>query len=298
MGRRELEGRKPPWLRVRAPGGANYIRLKGLLRDLHLHTVCEEARCPNIGECFEERTATFLILGGICTRACGFCAVTSGEPEGIDLQEPERVAQAVSRLGLRHAVVTSVTRDDLEDGGARLFAQTIQRIRAVHPGCRVEVLIPDFQGSEEALGQVLEARPEILNHNLETVPRLYPRVRPQAQYDRSRQLLDRAKRHETGSITKSGLMLGLGETWEEVLAVMADLREVGCQILTLGQYLRPSPAHLPIARYYRPEEFAELSRQGEALGFDRVEASPLVRSSYHAARQATELEGDRDERER
>lgn len=286
-----MEGRKPSWLRVRAPGGENYLRLKGLLRGLHLHTVCEEAHCPNIGECFEERTATFLILGGVCTRNCGFCAVTSGEPSGVDEEEPERVARAVARLGLRHAVVTSVTRDDLADGGAGIFAMTIRCIRELHASCSVEVLIPDFQGSEEALDRVLSARPDILNHNLETVPRLYPIVRPQARYDRSLQLLARAKGHEAGAIPKSGMILGLGEEWEEVLAVMADLRGAGCQILTLGQYLRPSPAHLPIARYYRPEELQELSRLGEAMGFDLVEAGPLVRSSYHAARQAAGLGG-------
>lgn len=277
--------RKPSWLKVRAPGGANYIRLKGLLRELRLHTVCEEAHCPNIGECFEDRTATFLILGEVCTRNCSFCAVRHGEPIGVDEGEADRVAAAVRELGLRHAVITSVTRDDLEDGGAGLFALTVRRIRETFPNCGIEVLIPDFQGSEKALWKVLESGPDVLNHNIETVPRLYPRVRPQAEYERSLELLAWARGIRPEAVSKSGLMLGLGEEREEILEAMVDLRRVNCEILTLGQYLRPSRYHLPIARYYSPAEFQNLSAQAKAMGFRRVEAAPLVRSSYHAGRQ-------------
>jgi len=283
--------RKPEWLKVRAPGGENFVRLKGLLRTLNLHTVCEEARCPNIGECFQNLTATFMILGDICTRRCGFCAVTHGRPIGLDREEPHRVAQAVEVMGLEHAVVTSVNRDDLPDGGAGIFAATIRRIRETSPGCTVEVLIPDFKGNWQALEDVLAAKPDILNHNTETVPRLYREVRPGAKYERSLELLDRAKRFNGGTLTKSGLMLGLGEAREELLATMHDLVRMGCDILTLGQYLRPTMRHLPVVRYVHPDEFGELKVIGEGIGFKHVEAGPLVRSSYHAGQQARSLEG-------
>jgi lipoyl synthase len=278
-------GRKPSWLRVRAPGSPNYLRLKALMREQRLHTVCEEARCPNIGECWEERTATFMILGDVCTRRCGFCAVSHGSPTWEDWGEPERVGETVARMGLRHVVVTSVNRDDLADGGAQIFAQTLEAIRRLAPGCRAEVLIPDFQGSARALDTVLAARPDVLNHNIETVPRLYREVRPGSRYERSLELFERARRHPTQPVTKSGLMLGLGEELDEVAATMADLHRAGVQLLTLGQYLRPSPRHLPIVRYVPPEEFDGLARVGRDLGFRHVEAGPLVRSSYHAKRQ-------------
>jgi lipoic acid synthetase len=277
--------RKPPWLKVRAPGGPQYLRLKALMREQNLHTVCEEARCPNIGECWEDRTATFMILGDVCTRRCGFCAVSHGRPTWEDWGEPDRVGHTVARMELAHVVVTSVNRDDLADGGAGIFARTIAAIRREAPGCRVEVLIPDFQGSATALEIVLEARPDVLNHNVETVPRLYREVRPGARYERSLELFARARRHPSARVTKSGVMLGLGETSDEVRATMADLRAAGVQLLTLGQYLRPSPAHLPVVRYVPPAEFADLAAAGEALGFRHVEAGPLVRSSYHAKRQ-------------
>jgi lipoic acid synthetase len=282
---RESQGRKPPWLKVRAPGGPQYMRLKALMRARNLHTVCEEARCPNIGECWEERTATFMILGDVCTRRCGFCAVSHGRPEWEDWGEPERVGRTVAEMELAHVVVTSVNRDDLADGGAEIFARTIAAIRREAAGCRVEVLIPDFQGSAAALETVLLARPDVLNHNIETVPRLYRTVRPGSRYDRSLALFRRASAHPTAPVTKSGMMLGLGETADEVRATMADLRAAGVQLLTLGQYLRPSPLHLPIARYVPPAEFATLAGEGQALGFRHVEAGPLVRSSYHAKRQ-------------
>ena len=278
-------GRKPPWLKVRFPGGPNYLRLKGVMRRQRLHTVCEEAHCPNVGECWEAGTATFMILGDVCTRSCGFCAVKSGRPIGLDRLEPMRVAHAVRELGLRHAVVTSVNRDDEPDGGAAIFASTIRWIRRLSPGTSVEVLVPDFIGAWDALAAVMEARPDILNHNTETVPRLYRRVRPKARYERSLELLHRAKGLAPGVLTKSGLMVGLGETKHELLMVMADLVDAGCDILTVGQYLRPSPKHLPVERYYRPEEFAELREAALRLGFRHVESGPLVRSSYHAERQ-------------
>jgi len=280
---------RPDWLKVRFPGGPNYLRLRRLMRDLALHTVCEEARCPNIGECWEQGTATFLLLGDICTRACGFCAITTGRPRGLDREEPERVARAVQYLGLRHAVLTSVTRDDLPDGGAAIFAETIERIHALLPDCSVEVLIPDLLGNWAALETIMRARPEILNHNTETVPRLYPRVRPKARYERSLELLERAKLLAPDRPTKSGLMLGLGETHDELREVFADLRAVGCDILTLGQYLQPTPRHLPVARYVPPEEFAALRAEALAMGFAHVEAGPLVRSSYHAREQVEAL---------
>ena len=261
------------------------MRLKGLIRGERLHTVCEEAHCPNIGECWEAGTATFMILGDTCTRSCGFCAVKTGRPGALDKLEPMRVANAVREMGIRHAVVTSVNRDDEADGGAAIFAETIRRIRKLSPGTSVEVLIPDFMGNWEALATVMAARPEILNHNTETVPRLYSRVRPKARYERSRELLRRAKSLDPGAITKSGLMVGLGETKHELLLVLADLVDAGVDVLTLGQYLRPSRKHLPLVRYYAPEEFEELKSDALALGFRYVEAGPLVRSSYHAERQ-------------
>jgi lipoic acid synthetase len=276
-------GPKPAWLKVRAPGGPNYMRLKALMREQNLHTVCEEARCPNIGECWEERTATFMILGDVCTRRCGFCAVSHGRPTWEDWGEPERVGATVRGMGLEHVVVTSVNRDDLADGGAQIFARTIRAIREHAPGCRVEVLIPDFQGSGAALAAVLEARPDVLDHNVETVPRLYPVVRPGARYARSLELFERARGGP--AVTKSGVMLGLGETPEELEATMRDLVGAGVELLTLGQYLRPSPQHLPVARYVAPAEFRDLAAHGAALGFRHVEAGPLVRSSYHAKRQ-------------
>jgi lipoic acid synthetase len=282
-------GRKPPWLKVRFPGGPNYMRLKGLMREGRLHTVCEEAHCPNIGECWEAGTATFMILGDTCTRACGFCAVTTGRPQAIDRLEPMRVANAVRELGLAHAVVTSVNRDDEPDGGSSIFAQTIRWIRRLSPETSVEVLIPDFLGNWDALAAVMAARPEILNHNTETVPRLYRRVRPKARYERSLELLHRAKELDPGTITKTGLMLGLGETEHELLRVFEDLLENGVEVLTLGQYLRPSAKHLPLVRYYAPEEFGHLRDEALALGFQHVEAGPLVRSSYHAERQVSGL---------
>ncbi len=281
--------RKPEWLKVRFPGGPNYVRLKGLIREKRLHTVCEEAHCPNIGECWEAGTATFMILGDTCTRACAFCAVKSGRPLALDTDEPVRVAQAVRRMGLTHAVVTSVNRDDEPDGGAAIFAATIRSIRRLCPGTSVEVLIPDFMGNWQALATVMEERPEILNHNTETVPRLYRRVRPKARYERSLELLRRAKEMDPKGITKTGVMVGLGETKHELLLVMADLVDVGCDVLTIGQYLRPSARHAPVERYYRPEEFEDLAEAGRRLGFRHVEAGPLVRSSYHAERHVAEL---------
>ncbi|MBI4216584.1 MAG: lipoyl synthase [Chloroflexi bacterium] len=278
--------RLPPWFKVRFPGGPNYLRVKGLLDQADLHTVCQEARCPNIGQCFEEGTATFLILGDVCTRDCRFCAVAPGRPAPPDPQEPERVARTVAQLGLRYAVVTSVTRDDLPDGGAGHYAQTIAKVRERSPDCRLEVLIPDFKGNEAALATVVAASPEVLNHNVETVPRLYPKVRPQAVYTRSLALLRRAKELSPGLVTKSGLMVGLGERMTEMAQVMVDLRRAGCDLLTIGQYLAPSASHLPVARFYEPEEFADLAKVGRELGFRHVESGPLVRSSYHAARQA------------
>ena len=277
-----LKTKRPPWLKAKIPSGSNYTRLKGLVTDLRLHTVCESALCPNLGECWERGTATFMILGDVCTRSCGFCAVTSGKPMGLDMLEPLRVAKAIEDLGLKHAVVTSVNRDDLEDGGSEIFAQTIVKIKERCPNCTIEVLIPDFRGMQEPLKRVMEAKPDILNHNTETVPRLYKRVRPGARYDRSLELLANAKEINPYGITKTGLMLGLGEERDEVLAVMSDLVKINCDIMTLGQYLRPSKDHLPIERYIPPEEFAELKRQGEAMGLQHVEAGPLVRSSYHA----------------
>ncbi len=276
--------RKPPWLKVRFPGGPNYVRLKSIMREERLHTVCEEAHCPNIGECWEAGTATFMILGDTCTRACGFCAVKSGRPLALDRLEPVRVANAVRQMGIAHAVVTSVNRDDEPDGGASVFASTIRWIRRLSPGTTVEVLIPDFLGNWDALATVMAARPEILNHNTETVPRLYRRVRPKGRYERSLELLRRAKELDPEALMKSGLMVGLGETKHELLTVFADLVDNGVDVLTLGQYLRPSQKHLPLVRYYHPDEFAQLREDALALGFRHVESGPLVRSSYHAER--------------
>lgn len=282
---RPADSPKPPWLRVRAPGGPQYIRLKGLMREWNLHSVCEEAHCPNIGECWEELTATFMILGDVCTRNCGYCAVTHGRPVWEDREEPERVGRAVGELGLEHVVITSVNRDDLADGGAAHFAATTRAIRQHARGCRVELLIPDFQGSAAALETVIEAAPDVLNHNTETVPRLYKTTRHGGRYERTLELFRRARRAAPGLVTKSGIILGLGEEREELLATMADLRAADVNILTLGQYLRPSREHLPVARFYHPDEFAELAARGREMGFAHVESGPLVRSSYHAKRQ-------------
>ncbi len=278
-------GNRPDWLKVKFPQGPNYQELRELMRQQQLHTICEEALCPNIGECWENRTATFLILGDICTRNCGFCAVTTGRPTGLDLEEPERLARAVQRIGLRHIVITSVTRDDLPDGGAGIFAATIRRLRDHVPGCGVEVLIPDLQGNWDALATIMAARPDILNHNMETVPRLYSRVRPKAVYAQSLELLGRARALAPDIVTKSGLMAGLGETRDELLGTFSDLRRRGVDVLTVGQYLRPTMKHLPIERYVAPEEFAELKVAAQAMGFAHVESGPLVRSSYHAHQQ-------------
>ncbi len=277
---------KPPWLTVRFPGGPNYLRLKNLMQSQNLHTVCEEAHCPNVGECWEAGTATFLILGEICTRACGYCAIATGRPAGLDLGEPLRVAQAVQALALTHAVVTSVDRDDQPDGGAGVFAETIRWIRRLSPNTTIEVLTPDFLGNWDALATVMAAQPEILNHNTETVPRLYRRARPKGSYQRALDLLRRAKELDPGTISKSGIMVGLGETRAEVAAVLRDLRSVHCDVLTVGQYLRPGPKYLPVERYYAPQEFAEIAVEARDLGFRHVESGPLVRSSYHAGRQA------------
>ena len=277
------KAQRPDWLRAPAPVGDNYRHLKSLIERLELHTVCESAACPNVGECWNHGTATFMILGNVCTRRCGFCAVRKGAPLEVDYDEPRRVAEAVAAMGLRFAVITSVNRDDRKDGGAELFALTIRAIRERVPGCGIEVLVPDFQGSHAAMEIVMEAAPDVLNHNTETVPRLYRQVRLGARYERSLDMLAYAKQIAPRTPAKSGLMLGLGETAAEVLSVMGDLRAHGVDILTLGQYLRPSPQHLPIVRYVPPAEFDEFRRAGDAMGFAHVEAGPLVRSSYHAA---------------
>ena len=280
---------RPAWLRVRLAAGDNYRELKRTMRELGLHTVCESARCPNIGECWEHRTATFMILGDQCTRRCAFCAVPKGRPTSVDWDEPERVARAAETMGLGYVVVTSVDRDDLKDGGATVFAHTIGALRQRIPGCKVEVLIPDFRGSGDALEIVLGARPDVLNHNIETVPRLYSVARRGSRYDRSLRLLARSREIEPSSPTKSGLMVGLGETFGELLAVLGDLSAAGVEIATIGQYLRPSRDQLPVARYYTPEEFADLKRVGERLGIRHVESGPLVRSSYHAHEQSRSI---------
>jgi lipoic acid synthetase len=277
---------KPDWLRAKAPVGENFHNLKKLARGLGLHTVCESAQCPNIGECWNHRTATFMLLGDICTRRCGFCAVPKGRPGPIEWDEPRRVAEAVATLGLKHTVVTSVNRDDDNLGGARIFAETIRQIRELSPGCRVEVLIPDFQGLDEALKIVLDAQPDVLNHNTETVPRLYRSVRSGARYERTLRLLENAKTRSPATVTKSGVMVGLGETSDELVEVFRDLATRGVDILTVGQYLRPSLDHLPISRFYAPEEFEYLKEEALRFGFRHVESGPLVRSSYHAHEQA------------
>jgi len=278
--------RKPSWLKVKAPGGANYVRLKRMMRELSLHTVCEEARCPNVGECWEHNAATFMILGDVCTRNCAYCAVAHGTPQPYDPVEPARLAQAVTEMGLEHVVITSVDRDDLPNGGAEAFAACVTEIRARMPETSVEVLIPDFKGSEAALRIVLAARPAILNHNLETVDRLYRLARPGGRYRRALDLLANARRIAPDALTKSGIILGMGEEWDELKQAMRDLRRSDVNILTLGQYLRPSASHLPVARFYTPDEFAELKEIGMAMGFSHVQASPLTRSSYHAWDQA------------
>ena len=277
-----LPERKPPWLKVKAPGGPNYVRLKQLMRELDLHTVCEEAHCPNVGECWDHGTATFMILGDVCTRNCAYCAVSHGRPPTYDISEPDRVASAIAQMDLRHAVITSVDRDDLPDYGAWVFAETIRQIKQRLPACSVEVLVPDFQGKEASIRAVLEAGPDIYNHNTETVPRLYKRCRPGGRYNRVLEIFRTSKRIAPSIPTKTGIILGMGETIEEVLVVMKDLREVDVDILTLGQYLRPSNAHIPLDRYYAPEEFRLLREAGMNMGFRHVEAGPLVRSSYHA----------------
>jgi lipoic acid synthetase len=285
MGRHRSEPlpeRKPPWLKVKAPGGPNYMRLKHLMRELDLHSVCEEAHCPNVGECWEHGTATFMILGDVCTRNCAYCAVAHGRPPKYDIAEPHRVARAIAEMGLQHAVITSVDRDDLPDFGAWVFAETIRQIHERIPGCSVEVLVPDFQGNEDSIRTVLEAGPEIYNHNTETVPRLYKKARPGGRYRRVMEIFRYAKRIAPDIPTKTGMILGMGETIEEVVAVRRDLREVDVDILTLGQYLRPSDAHIALDRYYTPQEFRQLYEIGMEMGFRHVESGPLVRSSYHA----------------
>ena len=280
---------KPAWLKVRAPGSPNYLRIKGLMKAAGLNTVCEEARCPNIGECWHHGTATFMILGDVCTRACGYCAVPHGMPSPIDAAEPRRLAETVAAMQLQYVVITSVDRDDVSDGGASHFAAVITAIRSSTPGCRIEVLIPDFQGSEASLRTVLDAGPDVLNHNTETVPRLYRLARPGGRYPRALELLDRARTMAPHIPTKTGLILGLGEEWDEILETLRDLRGVGVQVLTIGQYLRPTETHLRMERYYHPDEFAELKRIALDLGFGHVESGPLVRSSYHAHEQADSL---------
>ncbi|HLC02517.1 MAG TPA: lipoyl synthase [Anaerolineales bacterium] len=281
--------RRPEWIKVRAPSGETYERLRTMMRSKALHTVCEEAMCPNIGECWGSGTATFLMMGDVCTRSCGFCDIKTGRPAALDWLEPERVARAVQRMGLRHAVITSVNRDERPDGGAPIFAMVIQRIREIHPGCSIEVLIPDFKGSIEALKTVMDARPEILNHNVETVPRLFKRVQPQDHFEWAKATLSNAKRLDADVLTKSGIMVGLGETPDEVRETMRDLRSWAVDILTLGQYLQPSKRHLPVERYYTPDEFQILKEYGLEIGFRWVESGPLVRSSYHAEEQVRAL---------
>jgi len=280
-----VERRLPPWLKVQMPGGPKYIELRELLKEEQLNTVCEEAHCPNIGECWERGTATFMILGDICTRACSYCAVTSGTPVGLDLQEPIRLAKTVERLNLSYAVITSVDRDDLPDGGAFIYAQCITQIRKRSPNSKIEVLIPDFQGDSTALATVMEAGPDTLNHNIETVRRVFRRVRHKGDYDLSLELLRQAKEMSRGAVTKSGMMVGLGETWDEILETMRDLRDVNCDLLTIGQYLRPTQKHTPLIKWYTPGEFDELRQEGESMGFSNVASGPLVRSSYHADEQ-------------
>ncbi|MBW3624214.1 MAG: lipoyl synthase [Armatimonadetes bacterium] len=281
--------KRPDWVRVRAPGGKNHDRLLGLVTDLNLHTVCQSARCPNMGECWEKGTATFMILGDICTRACGFCAVKTGRPTELDLEEPYRVAEAIQALSLRHCTITSVNRDELKDGGALIFARTIEEVRKLNPHTTIEVLTPDFRGDVDALKLVIDQKPHIYNHNMETIARLHKRVRPQAKYERSLEVLRKAKELNPGQITKTGVMLGLGETAEEVIDLMGDVTDADVDIFTIGQYLRPSFKHLPVEKYYHPEEFEILKEEGERMGLRHVESGPLVRSSYHAREQFDEL---------
>ena len=284
-----LRPRLPDWLKVRMPGGPRYIELKQLMRDSQLHTVCEEAHCPNIGECWERSAATFMILGDICTRACAYCAVTTGRPGTLDLGEPFRLASTVKRMGLKYCVITSVNRDDLPDGGAGIFSACIKQVRAAVPGCRVEVLIPDFDGNWDALAKVIAAQPQVLNHNIESVERVFRRVRPRGDYRQSLELLRRVKDLDSEMPTKSGIIVGMGETADEVKQTMADLRAADCDLLTIGQYLQPSRGHLPVERFVEPAKFEEFRRIGEEIGFANVASGPLVRSSYHADRQAAEL---------
>lgn len=281
--------RRPPWIKVRAPSGENYTRVQELMRGQKLNTVCEEAMCPNIGECWGHGTATFLMMGDTCTRSCGFCDIKTGRPSPLDWAEPNRVAEAVRAMGLRHVVITSVNRDEREDGGAPIFAMVIKRIRQLQPGCSIEVLIPDFKGSEKSLKIVIDAQPEILNHNVETVPRLFKKVQPQDKYEWAMKTLENAKKMDPLVLTKSGIMVGLGETFDEVVAVMQDLVDRGVDILTIGQYLQPSKQHLPVERFYLPEEFDRFEELGKAMGFKWVESGPLVRSSYRAEQQVREL---------
>ncbi|MDA0988701.1 MAG: lipoyl synthase [Chloroflexi bacterium] len=277
--------RLPPWFKVPMPGGKNYIDVQNLLQQSELHTVCEEAHCPNIGECWENRSATFMVLGDICTRACRYCAVKTGRPLIVDMDEPQRLAHTVERLGLRYCIITSVDRDDLPDGGAFIFAHCIKQVRQRLPECRVEVLIPDFQGSRPALDTVMRAAPDVLNHNIETVERVFHSVRPRGDYRQSLELLAAAREISPRAVTKSGMMVGLGEEWDEIVQTMKDLRSVDCDLLTIGQYLRPSSKHVPLEKFYTPQEFEELRKEGERLGFRHVASGPLVRSSYHAEEQ-------------
>ena len=280
-----VKRRLPEWFKVPMPGGPNYMRLRNLMRAEQLHTVCEEAHCPNIGDCWERGTATFMILGDICTRACRYCAVTSGVPVGLDLEEPIRLGKTVERLGLSYAVITAVNRDDLPDGGAFIFAQCVSQIRKRRPECKIELLIPDFEGNWDALQKVMDVRPDTLNHNIETARRVFRMVRPKGDYDLSLELLERAKEMDEDAVTKSGMMVGLGETWDEIVETMEDLRSVDCDLLTIGQYLRPSARHAVVEKWYKPAEFEELREIGESLGFSHVASGPLVRSSYHADEQ-------------
>ena len=291
MPKQTVKEPKPDWIRIKLTTGDNYQEIKSMMRSKTLHTVCEEARCPNIYECWANRTATFMILGDICTRACRFCAVNTGKPTELDLQEPERVAEAAEKMGLKHCVVTSVARDDLSDGGAMIFAETIKAIRKRLPLCSVEVLIPDFMGNWDALKVVMDAKPDILNHNIETVERMSNRVRAKAKYDRSLELLKKSKEFQPDIPTKSSIMLGVGEEWDEILQAMDDLRAVDCNIMTIGQYLQPSPQHLNVVKYYHPDEFAKLKEEGMKRGFSHVESGPLVRSSYHAHEQVKSAAG-------
>lgn len=281
----ETKQRLPPWLKVKMPGGPNFVDLKGLISNAELHTVCEEAHCPNIGECWERRSATFMILGDVCTRRCHYCAVTTGRPAQVDIKEPERLARTVKRLGLKYCVITSVNRDDLQDGGAFIFALCVKRIREEVPNCSLEVLIPDFDKSEVGLRKIVRAKPDVINHNIESTKRVFPRVRPRGDYLGSLSLLKKVKDMDPHIVTKSGIIIGLGEEWSEIVDTMRDLRNVGCDLLTVGQYLRPSARHIPVTKFYRPEEFQDLREIGESLGFKSVASGPLVRSSYRADEQ-------------